>query len=301
LGIWEEAWKKSTQNARIKLMETTKQKLKIITLSALAIIVVFAIGLRIFGSWHDEWSGYNASMKISDGSCNIAVIPIVGNIIPYAGADQDGSGNELPPSTNPDDVLSTLRGAENDSNILGVFIRIDSSGGTPVASEIIANGFKNSSLPVVALIRETGTSGGYLIATGARTIIASPFSDVGSIGITMSYLENAAKNTNEGLQYVSLASAKFKDSGNPDKILTFDERNLFERDLKIWHEQFVKEVAENRNLPIEQIAKLADGSSMPGSLALENKLIDSLGDQENARAWLAEQLKIKPEEVMFCE
>lgn len=282
-------------------METVKEKLKIITLWALAIIIVFAVGLRIFGSWHDEWSGYNASTMISDGSCNIAVIPITGDIIPYAGADQDGSGNELPPSTNPDDTLATLRWAENDPNVLGVLARIDSSGGTPVASEIITNGFKNSSLPIVALIRETGTSGAYLLATGAETIIASPFSDVGSIGITLSYLENTLKNTKEGLQYVSLASAKFKDYGNPDKPLTSAERDLIERDLKIWHEQFVKEVAENRNLPIEQIAKLADGSSMPGALALENNLVDALGDQETARTWFAEQLEISPEEVVFCE
>ena len=279
----------------------TREKLKIIILWAVAIIIDFGIGLRIFGSWHDEWSGYNASTMISDGSCNIAVIPITGDIIPYAGADQDGSGNELPPSTNPDDTLATLLWAENDPNVLGVLARIDSSGGTPVASEVIANGFKNSSLPVVALIRETGTSGAYLLATGANAIIASPFSDVGSIGITMSYLENSAKNTKEGLQYISLASAKFKDYGNPDKPLTSAERDLIERDLKIYHEQFVKEVAENRNLPVEQVAKLADGSSMPGTLALENKLVDALGDQETARAWFAEQLEISPEKVIFCE
>ena len=270
-------------------------------LSAVAIIVVFAVGLRIFGSWHDEWSGYNASTEISDGSCNIAIIPITGDIVPYAGPELDESGNELPLSTNPDDTLAILRSAENDPNVLGVLARIDSSGGTPVASEIIANGFKNSSLPVVALIREIGTSGGYLIATGAKTIIASSFSDVGSIGVTLSYLENTAKNTKEGLQYISLTSAKFKDYGNPDKPLTSAERDLIERDLKIYHEQFVKEVAENRNLPIEQVAKLADGSSMAGSLALENKLIDALGDQETARAWFAEQLEISPEEVVFCE
>lgn len=282
-------------------METTTEKLKTITLWALALIVVFAAGLRIYGSWHDEWSGYNASTMISDGSCNIAVIPITGDIIPYAGADQDGSGNELPPSTNPDDTLSTLRWAENDPNIFGVLVRIDSGGGSPVSSEIIANGFKNSSLPVVALIREIGTSAAYLSATGAETIIASPFSDVGSIGVTLSYLENTVKNSKEGLQYVSLASAKFKDYLNPDKPLTSAERDLVERDLKIWHEYFVKEVAENRNLPIEQVAKLADGSSMPGTLALENNLIDALGDQETARAWFAEQLEISPDEVVFCE
>jgi len=282
-------------------METIKQKLVIIVLCAVAVIIVFAVGLQIFGSWHDEWSGYNASTMISDGSCNIAVVPIIGDIMPYAGANQDGSGNEMPPSTNPDDTLATLRWAESDPNVLGVLVLIDSSGGAPVASEIIANGFKNSSLPVVALIREMGTSGAYLLATGAETIIASPFSDVGSIGITLSYLENTAKNTKEGLQYISLASAKFKDYGNPDKPLTPVERDLIERDLKIYHEQFVKEVAENRNLPLEQVAKLADGSSMPGALALENKLIDALGDQETARAWFAEQLEISPEEVVFCE
>lgn len=282
-------------------METIKEKLKIITLWSLVIIIVFAIVLRIFGSWYNEWSGYNTSTMISDGLCNIAVIPIVGNIIPYAGADQDVNGNELPPSTNPDDILSTLRGAENDPNILGVLARIDSSGGSPAASEIIANGFKNSSLPVAALIREIGTSGGYLVATGAKKIIAPPFSDVGSIGITMSYLENTVKNKKDGLQYVSLSSAKFKDAGNPDKPFTADERILIERDLKIYHDHFVKIVSENRNLPIEYIAKLADGSSMPGSLALKNKLIDSLGDQETARGWFAEQLEIKPEQVVFCE
>jgi len=282
-------------------METIKEKLKIIALWALAVIVVFTIGLYIFGAWHDEWSGYNASMVISDGSCNIAVIPITGEITSYAMVDQDENGNDMPPSTNPDDTLAMLRWAESDPNVLGVLARIDSSGGAPVASEVIANGFKNSSLPVVALIRENGTSGAYLLATGAETIIASPFSDVGAIGITMSYLDNSKKNTNEGLQYVSLASAKFKDYTNPDKPITSDERNLLERDLKIWHDQFVKEVAENRNLPVEQVAKLADGSSMPGVLALENKLIDSLGDQETARSWFAEQLEISSDEVVFCE
>jgi protease-4 len=281
----------------------TKEKLKTIVLWALGVIVVFAVGLQIYGSWYDEWSGYNASITISDGSCNIAVIPITGDIIPYAGANKDGTtyDTDLPPTINPDDTLATLRLAESEPNILGVLARIDSGGGSPVASEVLANGFKNSSLPVVALIREIGASGAYMLATGAGTIIASPFSDVGSIGVTLSYLENTAKNTQEGLQYISLASAKFKDYGNPDKPLTSAERDLIERDLKIYHEQFVKEVAENRNLPIEQIAELADGSSMPGSLALENNLIDALGDQETARAWFAEQLEISPEEVIFCE
>ena len=282
-------------------MRTIKREILTIVLWSVAIVLVFMFGLWIWGAWHDDWSGYNASLTISDGVCNIAVVPIIGDIIPYALTDQDESGSESHSYTNSNDVLSTLRMAEDDQNIKGILVRIDSSGGSPVASEIISNGFKRSLLPVVALIREIGTSGAYLAATGANTIIASPFSDIGSIGITMSYLENTAKNIKDGLQYIPLASAQFKDYGDPDKPLTYAERILLERDLKIYHEQFVKEVAENRNLPIEQVAKLADGSSMPGVLALENKLIDALGDQETARAWFAERLDMSPKEVVFCE
>lgn len=256
-----------------------------------------------YGIWNDEWSGYNASGEISDGSCNIAVLPIAGEIIPYSGANKDGMTfeSELPPTSNPDDVLALLRETEADKNILAVLVRIDSPGGTGVASEIIANALKNLSLPTVALIREHGSSGGYLVATGADTIIASPLADVGSIGITMSYLDDSEKNAKEGLRFISLSSGKFKDYTNPDKPLTTDERALLERDLKIYHEQFVKEVAENRNLPVEDVSKLADGSSMPGKLALQNKLIDALGDQETARAWFAENLGLSKEDIIFCE
>ena len=282
-------------------MKTMKQEIKIIAIRVVVALIAFYVGLWIFGLWHNRWSGYNASLTISDGECNIAVIPIMGDIIPYAGADQNGSWSEMPPSTNADDVLATLHRAENETNILGIFVRIDSSGGSAVASEIISNGFKRSSLPVATFIREGANSGAYLAATGANTIIASSFSEIGSIGVNMSYLDKTAKNAKDGLQYIQLTSARFKDYGDPDKPLTFAERSLLERDLKIYHDHFVKIVSENRNLPVEQVAKLADGSSMPGSLALKNGLIDFLGDQETARDWFAEKLEIPADEVIFCE
>jgi len=260
----------------------------------------FATCLWIWGAWNDEWSGYNASLSISDGYCNIAVLPIVGDITTFDSSTSE-TETETYPYTNADDVISLLRQAESDPYIQGVLVRIDSPGGYPVSSEIIANAIKNSQLPSVALIRESGASGGYLVATGADTIIASPFSDVGSIGITMSYVENWRQNESDGLGYVSLSSAPFKDYLDPNKPLTSEERSLVERDLKIWHEQFVKEVSENRNLPLEDVAKLADGSSIPGQLALENNLIDSLGDQQTARQWFADQLGLSKGEVNFCE
>ena len=281
-------------------MRSIRQELFLILAWAITALVTFFIGLWGFGLWHDEWSGYNASWEISDGVCNIAVASINGDITTVDGATTT-EGEESSPTTNADDVIALLRAAEADPNVLGVIINIDSLGGAPVASELIADALKNLSLPTVALIREFGTSGGYLAASGADTIIASPFSDVGSIGITLSYLENWEKNAKEGLRFVSLSSGKYKDYGNPDKPLTADERALLERDLKIYHDQFVKEVAKNRNLPVEDISKLADGSSMPGELALQNKLIDAIGNQETARVWFAEQLGVNGKEIIFCE
>ena len=89
-------------------MKTLQQEIRTIALWSAAGTLVFASGLWVFGNWHDEWSGYNAINAVSDGSCNIAVIPIVGDIIPYRGANEDGSGATPPPSTNPDDVLAAL-------------------------------------------------------------------------------------------------------------------------------------------------------------------------------------------------
>jgi protease-4 len=146
-----------------------------------------------------------------------------------------------------------------------------------------------------------GASGAYLAATGADTIIASEISDVGGIGITMSYLDNVAENQTLGLNYNELTSAPFKDSGSPDRELSEEERALFEKHLAIYHDVFVREVSENRNLPYEKVAELADGSTLPGALAKEAGLIDTLGDQETAREWFAETLGIEASEVVFCE
>src|SRR3989344_1171382 len=183
---------------------------------AIAVIVLAAFwaGLWVWGDWHDEWSGFNAQFTVSGGSCNVAIVPIVGDIttIPYPeGATMDPASQY--PIAVADDILYQLHLAENDPNIEGILVRIDSLGGSPVASEILADAIKASPLPIAALILEYGTSGGYLAATGADTIFASSLSDVGSIGITMSYLENVEKNRKEGLRYVPLSSAPFKDYG----------------------------------------------------------------------------------------
>lgn len=238
---------------------------------------------------------YLEEKNISDGSCNIAVLPIEGVIMPFAGfADYSLA-------ITPTQVRDFIQSAEQDENIVGLMLEINSPGGTPVAAEQISQAVHQSKLPTASLIGDIGTSGAYLVAAGANTIFASAMSDVGSIGVTMSYVEESKKNEDEGLTFVPLASGKYKDIGNPNKSLTDDERKLLESDLQLVHHEFVNSVAELRNKPVADIEKLADGSSMPGKRALEAGLIDNIGGRTEVKQYFAEKTGLTSEEIKFCD
>jgi protease-4 len=113
----------------------------------------------------------------------------------------------------------------------------------------------------------------------------------------MSYLDYTKYNEKEGLTYNQLSTGKFKDSGDPDKPLTLEEKKLFERDLNIMFNNFIQAVSENRKLSIDKVKKLADGSTMLGEMALKNGLIDKIGGPIEVRNYLKEKLN---EEISVC-
>ncbi len=238
---------------------------------------------------------YESEQQISDGMCNIAVLPVEGIIVPFAGLE------DYPLAITPRSVEEFLSYAESDPTIKAVMLEINSPGGTPVASEQIAARVHSSSLPVVGLIGDLGASGGYMVAAATTHLIASPMSTVGSIGVTMSYVEESKKNEEEGLTFVNLAAGEFKDAGNPNKPLTAEERALFERDLTSIHDAFIDIVAKYRELPREEVVTLADGSTMPGIRAFETKLIDELGGRSEAKAAIARITNTPSEDLSFCE
>lgn len=262
------------------------------------LVVTFVVGLVAFGVWHDEWSGYNASVSVGDGICNIAVIPVYGEMVTYPYTDESGV-------TYGDAVLGDieywLKGAEHDPTIDGVLLVVDSPGGSPYAGEALANALQRSALPSAVVVQDVAASAAYWMATGADTIIASPLSTVGSIGVTMSYLERTVQNSDNGLSYIEIASGPYKDSGNPDKYLTETEREIFQKDVDTMHQEFVKQVAENRDLTVEHVSTFSDGSTLLGEAALSAGFIDAVGDKETARAWFAEKLEMSLDDVILCE
>lgn len=261
----------------------------IIMFKATVVLVTIVVIIVAVGALYDVKS------TVGDGTCNVAVLPIEGTILPYLGISDE------PLIVTPSMINSFMDSVEKEDGIEAVLVEINSPGGTPVAAQRIAERLHSSTLPVVGLIGDMGASGGYMIAAATNYLIASPMSDVGSIGVTMSYVENSKQNEDSGLTYVQLTTGKFKDSGTPERAITDEEREMFQKDLNLVHNEFVNMVATYRNKPVEDIKKLADGSSMVGVRALENGLVDKLGGRAEAKEALAKILGKDVSDISFCE
>jgi len=297
--VYEEKPKK-----RINFKLWNRQRdVKILKYVAIALIVVssvITITEEVLYYSEDIFFGDESSDNFdsgSSGTCNVIGINLHGTVVTYIPPTNSDDSNDTADMTSSDDILNYLEQAEADKDIKAIVLEIDSYGGSAVAAEEIANALKRVTKPTVAFIRDGGVSAAYWAATGADMIFASKNSDVGSIGVTMSYLDNVGQNQKEGFIYNQLSAGKFKDTGDPDKTLSWEEKNLLMRDINIVHQNFIKAVAENRNLDIKKVASLADGSTMLGEMALKNGLIDGIGRLFEAREYLKGKIG---EDVEVC-
>ena len=257
-------------------MPTLKSIIKKLSI-LIVILTVLSYWSQQYDAEFDEYLSEESSLE--NGPCNVSRVKVQGEICTYIiEGESDVSSSE--------DIVFAIEKAEQDESIKAILLTVDSYGGGVVTGEEIANALKRTQKPTVVVIRGAGASGAYWAATGADRVFASSSSDVGGIGVTMSYLDNSKKNEADGLTYNGLSAGKFKDTGNPDKTLTEEEKRLLQRDVDIVHEKFISAVAINRNLDIEKVRILADGSTMMGDTALANGLIDQIGGVFEAREYL---------------
>jgi len=288
------------QKLRVLFGPKVKKVFKIIGIAIVVfIIIAFCFGVYfLFFSSDDTGEEMDVAEQGVEENCNVSGISLHGDLMTYISpADYDTDGNLLYDESASEDLVYNIEQAEKDEQIKAIILEIDSYGGGPTAGEEVANALKNAEKPTVALIREGGVSAAYWAASGADIIFASQNSDVGSIGVTMSYLDNTAQNQKEGLAYNQLSSGKFKDTGDPNKTLSVEEKALLMRDVNIIHQNFMEAVAENRNLDINKVKAMADGSSMLGEMALQNGLIDKIGGESEVKEYLKEKIG---DEVEIC-
>ncbi|MEK7574275.1 MAG: S49 family peptidase [Patescibacteria group bacterium] len=233
--------------------------------------------------------------KQDESNCSVLGINLHGTLLTYMPPKNENDSFADTDVVASEEIDYLIRQASEDEQIKAIIIEVDSQGGLPVAGEEIAEALKQAGKPTVAVIRQSGLSAAYWAISSAGRIFASKNSDVGSIGVTLSYLENVGKNKKNGTDYVQLIAGKYKDAGNPDKPLTEEERQLFMRDINIIHQNFIADVAANRDIPVADVSKIADGSSVLGEQAKTLKLIDEIGGLSEAKIYLESKIGEKPE------
>jgi len=260
-------------------------------------ISFYVFGGNSGGSSENLASSDYADTSNSDLSktCSVQGITLRGTILTYVPIDAENDANFDYDYATSESALWYIKKANEDLGIRAILVEVDSGGGSPVAGEEIANAIKASKKPVVAVLRNVGASSAYWAISSADKIFASANSDVGSIGVTMSYLSNVEKNKKEGLSYEQITSGKYKDLGTPDKPLTTEDKNMLLRDVNIIYNNFVKAVSENRGLTVAAVKSFADGSSVLGERAKELGMIDEIGGMADAENYLESVINTKVE------
>lgn len=243
--------------------------------------IIFAIAtpVTVIVFWVAMLLPEAASNSIStscSGSDNIAVIRIRGDIV-------EDEGVYAKVSTAAETVLRAVDQIKNMPNIRALIIDINSEGGNAVAGDEIAKSIRSvAGKDTIAVIHGSGLSAGYLIASAAGKVYADAYSAVGDIGITLSYVDDSAKYTNEGLVYQSISSGKYKDAFAPGHQLTQDERAMLMKQVNDSAAIMVEQIAEYRGKTSAEIAKLADASTYNGHQAQELGLVDEVGGLPDA-------------------
>jgi len=206
----------------------------------------------------------------------VAVVPVEGIILP---------GEAPPPSIFGDSggsaysqtIIDQLKRANEKSNIKAVILAVDSPGGSAYASEEISRQIKMMDKPVIASMGSLAASGGYYVSAPTDEIWASPSTLTCSIGV-ISQFPNLTKFAEEwGIDMITIKSGKFKDSGNPFREFTAEDRALWDAITEELYSAFVAVVAEGRGMSEKEVRALADGRVCTGRQALEMGLVDQLG------------------------
>ena len=230
----------------------------------------------------DAWVEDNPAPRTGKA---IGVVTIAGDIV-------DGDAG---PGTAGGDRIAELLDEALAYDLAGLVVRVDSPGGSVLASERIRNAIlrqKERDIPIAVSMANLAASGGYWVSTPADRIFAEPETITGSIGIfaVIPTFEEAAASigvTSDGVRTSPL-------SGQPDVIggLTPEVDALLQATIANGYEDFIDRVSASRNLSREQVDKVGQGRVWDGGAARQVGLVDQYGGMADALAWVAKEAKL---------
>jgi protease IV len=225
-------------------------------------------------SGHDYASIPVSSLGLRTGP-KIAVVHISGTIASGNDVDDPLLGKLAGAST----IARNIKSAAQSSSTKAIIIRIDSPGGSAIASNLIWKAAKDAAKekPVIASISDYGASGGYYIAMGADTIISSPMSLIGSIGIFAGKFSTAGLYEKLGLNTERISRGKNAALFSTNSLWSNSEREVMQNLIGEFYTDFVSKVAESRGLSYDETHALSQGRVWSGLEGYKNGLADSTG------------------------
>ena len=197
-------------------------------------------------------------------------------VITINGAVTYDSSNSTKIFTSASQIENALNEANTNPNVKAIVLDINSKGGSQVASEEIAEDIKNSDKPVIAYIGDKGLDESYLIASSADAIVASSSSSIGGIGLSFIDSSKYSKVKLTGVYNEEYLKLEKSNETDPDNLI--NGQKMIDQD----YTQFIKKIAENRDLKPNYLAKLAYGKRYNGNEAKNLGLIDKIGNKNKA-------------------
>jgi protease IV len=228
-----------------------------------------------------------------NGKDKIAVVYAVGDII-------DGKGDDR--TIGSETLCKDLREAREDSSVKAVVLRINSPGGSALASDVIWNEVLATSKvkPVIASMSDLAASGGYYIAAGCDTIVANPSTITGSIGV-FGILFNSQKFLNDklGITTDREQTGPYADLGSFTRPITAIERRIIQQEVENIYGRFLTVVAEGRKVDTAFVNQVGQGRVWSGTTAKDKKLVDLHAGLDKAIEIAAQRAKIKKYKIVY--
>lgn len=211
-------------------------------------------------------------------------------VIYASGSISSGEGNDE--EIGSERLVKAIRDARLDSKIKGIVLRVNSPGGSALASEVILREMQlaRKAKPTVVSMGDMAASGGYYISCNAHRIFAQPNTITGSIGV-FGLIPNVQKALQQklGITVDTVNTNRYSDLGTGLRAVTDKEYAYIQNSVERVYDVFTKRVAEGRGIQQAQVDSIGQGRVWTGADALRIGLVDELGGLDAALAWVAKK------------
>jgi protease-4 len=243
-----------------------------------------------------HYTDMNEYRQVSSGTLGfgrgsrIAVIYASG-LIATGKSSYDTTGGQVVGS---ETMTEYLRKARGDSSVKAVVLRVDSPGGSAIASDIIWREvvLTKNQKPLIVSMSDVAASGGYYIAMPAHAIVAEPSTLTGSIGVVLTKFVIDGTLKKLGMNMEGVSQGKYADLYSPVRPFSPEERARMAANMQATYDTFVEKAAQGRNTTPEKIDAIGQGRVWTGRQAKEIGLVDELGGLERAIALAKQRAKI---------